>query len=94
MNKTTLALITVVLLFSSVDMAYAHTPGEQKLKQGIKDLITAPLGFFTHTSDRVHDSDDKFLAVFYGLAEGTDTLVGNTISGVVNILTFPFSNQN
>lgn len=86
-------LITIFLIGSSLPV-FACSHGEQKIKKGLGDLLTSPVGFFKHTSDRVSSSDDKLFGLFYGIAEGTDSFVGKSISGVVNILTFPIPNKD
>lgn len=92
--RSIFSTMIVVFLLGLSHPGFACTHGGQKLKKGLSDLITSPVGYFKHTSDRVSGSDDKLFGLFYGIAEGTDSLVGKSISGVVNILTFPIPNKD
>jgi hypothetical protein len=91
--RATISIMAVILLLGFSQPAFSCTQGGEKLKKGLCDLLTSPAGFFTHTSERVSGSDDKLFGLFYGIAEGADSLVGKSISGVVNILTFPIPNK-
>lgn len=83
------ALVSV-LMFGLNSTGFAHTLPADKIKNGLYDIVTAPIGLFTYPSDRVNSSDEKLTALLFGVMEGTDSFLGKTISGVVNILTFPF----
>lgn len=93
MKIFSILVVTIVISVAGLSTAHAHNASAEKLASGVQDIITAPAGFFTHTSDRVNSSDDKICALFFGLVEGADTAVSKTITGVVNILTFPFASH-
>lgn len=93
MKMFSIVALSIVLCIASLSTASAHNASAEKLASGVQDLVTAPVGLFTHTSDRVNTSDDKICALFFGLVEGVDTAVSKTITGFVNILTFPFASH-
>lgn len=85
-------ILTVVCILTLAQVSYAGAAYDSKLKQGVCDLLSAPAELFIHTSDRVSGTDDKLFGLFYGIAEGTDGILSKSLSGVVNILTFPIEN--
>jgi len=90
MNKIFSLTVAVFLLMSSVVSSEALASRAcDKLKTGIKELVTAPFAIATSTSEQVTKLDNKLLGLFAGIMEGSAKMTHQTISGVVNILTFP-----
>jgi len=89
MKRTLIAIFATVILSAHISFAHAMMEPIVKLKNGVVELITSPIGFATETSALVDESQNKLFGFFAGLISGTDYLITHSISGLVDILTFP-----
>ena len=61
----------------------------RKLTNGVKDFVTSPINIPVQTSKIVNNNRNKVLGLFGGILEGTFRMVHQTVSGLVDIATFP-----
>ena len=89
MKRTLIMIFAAVIISAHISLAYAMMEPVEKLKNGVVEFVTSPVGFLTETSVLVDKSENKIFGFFAGLISGTDYLITHSISGMVDILTFP-----
>ena len=65
-----------------------------KLKTGVKQVLTAPFELPKETSYYSSRENNKILGTVGGILEGAMKATHKGISGIINILTFPFTNYD
>ncbi len=69
----------------------------KKLKEGVTDIITAPVNLATSTAEQIDRTEGDgiwhgpFLGLAAGIMEGTASMIGQAFEGTIKILTFPLN---
>ena len=93
MKKIFLSLLSIMMIISLAASVAQANPG-CKLKNGLKEVITAPGEIPRNTAQYTRDTDLKPLGFVGGLLEGTVEMLNQGVGGIVSILTFPFSSDD
>lgn len=85
--KKFLGLLLVTLLISG-GSAFAGDPST-KLGRGLTNIVTAPGEYVIRTIELTRDHD-PVVSFFGGLVRGTFYTVGRALTGIYEVVTFPF----
>lgn len=88
--KKIFALVIVITFALVLFTPVANADPIQKLKEGAKELATAPLALGQGPATYIEEVDYKPLGVVAGIFAGAGQFLQKGISGFVKVLTFPF----